>query len=389
MKQDLNQRNKLSTFFCLYLAQAVPMSFFTTALQVTMREQRFSLSAIALLQLVKLPWILKMLWSPLVDRACTTMRGYKRLIVGSELVYALLVFLAGTLNLQLNVATVILLVLLSLVASATQDIATDALAIRSTKGRERGLMNSMQSMGSFAGSLVGSGLLLVVLHRYGWNSVTQCLSLFVLVAALPLLFNKKISLQQDEDKRQRARLTDFVWFFGQRGVWRQILFLALYYMGIIGIMSNMKPYMVDLGYSMKDIGLINGVVGVASAFAVGYPTGMLVRRYGYTRVRPAVACAMLGATLLFTILSVSVPTTLWHGNSGGLHLGHEPCAPRKRGNRLYRANRINPPDGHRGRYGQRCRGRCGRIYRHVWPANRHSTGLAGIRELGIKNRNDA
>ena len=274
-----------------------------------MREQRFSLSAIALLQLVKLPWILKMLWSPLVDRACTTMRGYKRLIVGSELVYALLVFLAGTLNLQLNVATVILLVLLSLVASATQDIATDALAIRSTKGRERGLMNSMQSMGSFAGSLVGSGLLLVVLHRYGWNSVTQCLSLFVLVAALPLLFNKKISLQQDENKRQRARLTDFVWFFGQRGVWRQILFLALYYMGIIGIMSNMKPYMVDLGYSMKDIGLINGVVGVASAFAVGYPTGMLVRRYGYVRVRPAVACAMLGATLLFTILSVSVPTT--------------------------------------------------------------------------------
>jgi len=152
--------------------------------------------------------------------AGTTMRGYKRLIVGSELVYALLVFLAGTLNLQLNVATVILLVLLSLVASATQDIATDALAIRSTKGRERGLMNSMQSMGSFAGSLVGSGLLLVVLHRYGWNSVTQCLSLFVLVAALPLLFNKKISLQQDENKRQRARLTDFVWFFAQRGVWR-------------------------------------------------------------------------------------------------------------------------------------------------------------------------
>lgn len=311
MRLDKTKTFKLSTFFCLYLAQAVPMSFFTTALQVIMREQQFSLSAIALLQLVKLPWILKMLWSPMIDRACTTTRGYKRLIVGSEVVYALLILLAGVLNLQINVGTIVVLVLLSLVASATQDIGTDALAILSSQKREKALLNSMQSMGSFGGSLVGSGLLLMVLHRYGWNMVTQCLSVFVLVAVVPLLLNKNIQLQKPKDARQRARWSDFVWFFTQRGIWRQIVFLALYYMGIIGIMSTLKPYMVDLGYSMREIGVMNGVVGVASAFVVSYPAGMLVRRFGYGRTRVFFAIVMLVATSFFVVLSLGRPSTPW------------------------------------------------------------------------------
>lgn len=81
----------LSTFFSLYIAQAVPMSFFTTALQVIMREQAVSLSVIGLLQIIKLPWILKVFWSPAIDRYCNTVRNYKRAIIGAEITYALLI----------------------------------------------------------------------------------------------------------------------------------------------------------------------------------------------------------------------------------------------------------------------------------------------------------
>ncbi len=52
----------LATFFCLYIAQTIPMSFFSTVIPVMMRQENFSLSAIGLLQLIKLPWILKFLW---------------------------------------------------------------------------------------------------------------------------------------------------------------------------------------------------------------------------------------------------------------------------------------------------------------------------------------
>ena len=78
----------LATFFCLYIAQTIPMSFFSTVIPVMMRQENFSLSAIGLLQLIKLPWILKFLWSPMVDRHAVTTGDYKRWIFSSELIYA-------------------------------------------------------------------------------------------------------------------------------------------------------------------------------------------------------------------------------------------------------------------------------------------------------------
>lgn len=85
----------LPMFFCLYIAQSLPSSFFATALQVMMREAHYSLATIGLLQLVKLPWVLKFLWSPIVDRHCLTGRDFRRCIIGSECVYALFIILAG------------------------------------------------------------------------------------------------------------------------------------------------------------------------------------------------------------------------------------------------------------------------------------------------------
>lgn len=287
------------------------MSFFSTALQVLMREQAFSLTTISLLQLIKVPWILKFLWSPLVDRQCMSVKDYKRWIISSEVVYAVLILGAGLLNLETNIQLIIVLVFLSLIASATQDIATDALAILCTHKEQKSFVNSMQSMGSFGGSLLGSGVLLIVLHHYGWNLVTQCLSVFVLLAILPLILNKKIALVRPKEKSQRAKWTDFIWFFNQRKVYPQIIFLLLYYASIMGLLSVVRPYMVDLGYNMKEIGVLNGIVGISAAMVVSYPASMLIRRFGIERVKILFAVFILIATVYFTMISFSSPTKPW------------------------------------------------------------------------------
>jgi hypothetical protein len=58
---------KFPVLFSLYIAQSVPMSFFSTVVPVIMRQENYSLESIGLLQLVKLPWIIKFLWAPIVD----------------------------------------------------------------------------------------------------------------------------------------------------------------------------------------------------------------------------------------------------------------------------------------------------------------------------------
>ena len=141
----------LATFFCLYIAQTIPMSFFSTVIPVMMRQEDFSLSAIGLLQLIKLPWILKFLWSPMVDRHAVTTGDYKRWIFSSELIYAGLIFAVAFLDFHTDFYTIVALIIISFVASATQDIATDALAVLAFSRKDKSLANSMQSMGSFGG----------------------------------------------------------------------------------------------------------------------------------------------------------------------------------------------------------------------------------------------
>ena len=296
-------------FFCLYIAQSIPSSFFATALQVMMREANYSLATIGLLQLVKLPWVVKFLWSPLVDRHCLTGRDFRRCIVVSEIVYAIFIILAGHLNVTDNLYLIIFMVMLSLVASATQDIATDALAILMHTGRDKSMVNSMQSMGSFGGALIGSGVLLLVLHQFGWHMVTPFLGVFVLLMLIPLLRRKDLNIAQ-KDVRQRARLTDFASFFVQRGIWRQIGFLLLYYASIIGILSMMRPWLVDLGYSMKEIGVMSGIIGTSSAFCASFGAGFIVRRIGIFTARILFACFVLLTTLYFLgLVMLGTPTT--------------------------------------------------------------------------------
>jgi len=298
----------LATFFCLYIAQTIPMSFFSTVIPVMMRQENFTLSAIGLLQLIKLPWIVKFLWSPIVDRHTATTGDYKRWIFSSELIYAILIFSVAMLDFKADFYTILTLIIISFVASATQDIATDALAVLSFSRKDKSMVNSMQSMGSFGGSMVGSGVLLLLFHQIGWNSLLPCLAVFVLVMLLPLFFNKGIQITP-KLPQQRAKKADVLYFFTQRGIWKQIGFLFLYYSGLIGTLAMVRPWLVDLGYSVKEIGMMSGVAGTFVGFISAFAGGMIIRKMGRWRARILFAVFVLMATLYFLGLSYTQPTT--------------------------------------------------------------------------------
>lgn len=306
----MNSRNikKLVTFFCLYIAQAIPMSFFSTAIPVMMRQENFSLTSIGMLQLIKLPWVLKFLWSPYIDRTSTSLNDYKRWIFSSELVYAVLILSVSFLDFQTNFLTILTLIIISFIASATQDIATDALAVLSFNRRDKSLANSMQSMGSFGGTLIGSGVLLLLLKQLGWNNLLPYVALFVIIAIVPLYFYKGEDINPKEI-RQRAKLSDIIYFFTQRNIGKQIIFLILYYSGLIGTLAMLKPYLVDLGYGMKEIGVMVGVIGTFTGFLGSFAGGFIVRKLGryYSRILFAV-CIVLSACYFYS-LSYTVPTT--------------------------------------------------------------------------------
>ncbi|WP_321426222.1 MFS transporter [uncultured Bacteroides sp.] len=303
------QTNKLLTFFSLYIAQSVPMSLFSTLLPVLMRQDNFSLSTIGLLQLIKLPWILKVFWAPVVDKRTSDLGTYKRWIFSSEMVYAILILLVAFLDLKTNFITIFILIILSFMASATQDIATDALTALSFSRKEKSLGNSMQSMGSFAGALVGGGLLLLHYKLIGWTVLLISVSIFVMLALVPLMSYKDRKFIPKKGSTPIC-MKDLLLFFSQKGAGRQLIFLILCYSGLIGILAMVKPYMVDLGYKTGDIGFMFGIFGSLCGCLFSYIGGYVIRSFGRFYSRIIFACAILATTLLFYFLSLTTPGTI-------------------------------------------------------------------------------
>ncbi len=274
--------DKYFTLLNLYLAQSIPMSFFSTVLPVIMRMEQHSLTSIGLIQLIKLPWILKFLWAPIIDKTSDNLNKYKRWIILSEIFYAFVILCISFFSLQTNFTTIIVLMLIAFTASATQDIATDAFAILILKKEERSLGNSMQSAGSFLGTLTGSGFLLVIYHYWGWNYLLIALAGFVLLALVPLYLYKTKNRQIIETKSEIApiRFSDIFLFFSQKKQGKHIFFLFIYYTGIIGVLTMLKPWLVDLGYDVKEIGFMSGIYGAGVGALFAFLAGLVIKRIG-------------------------------------------------------------------------------------------------------------
>ncbi len=297
------RRFNLWTFFFLYIAQSIPKSFFSTIIPVIMRQENFDLSTIGIMQLIKLPWILKFLWSPYVDKKCQTTADYKRWILGSEIVYAASIFAVALMDYTVNFNTIITLIFISFAASATQDIATDALAVLSFSHKDKSMVNSMQSMGSFGGVMIGSGLLLLLFQKIGWSSLLPYVGLFVLLAIIPLVFNRGLTIKKKEPQHMACK-KDIIYFFTQKGqpIWRQIIFLFLFYSGVIGTLAMLKPYLVDMGYSTSKIGFIFGIVGTAVGFVASFIGGFIVRKIGRHHSRILFGSMILLSTIYFWVI---------------------------------------------------------------------------------------
>lgn len=255
------------------------MSFFSTVIPVIMRTKNFSLTTIGLVLLIKLPWILKFLWAPMIDKTGASVRKYKSWIFLSEIFYAMVIFGVAFLNFDVNFELIVVLMLIAFTASATQDIATDAFAILILSKEERSIGNSMQSAGSFLGTLTGSGLLLIIYHYWGWHYLLIALAGFVLLALVPLYFYTGNGKERVKPAKP-IKINDIALFFKQKKAYKRVILLTIFYSGIIGILSMVKPWLVDLGFNIKEIGILSGIHGAAFGAAFSFAAGFIVKKIG-------------------------------------------------------------------------------------------------------------
>jgi MFS family permease len=166
----LSRRQKIALLTALYLAQSLPFGFFTLALPVVLREAGYSLTAISALNFLYLPWALKFLSAPILDRVGSR-RAWLLTLQISSVAGALLL---ARLDLESSLAPVLAAAFVFNIIAVSQDVITDGLAVRILDSRERGAGNGVQVGAYRIGMILGGGLLLWVFAKSNWSVMFTC-----------------------------------------------------------------------------------------------------------------------------------------------------------------------------------------------------------------------
>ena len=309
---------RIALLLALYFAQGLPYGFQVTVLPVYLRTQGASLATIGFVGSLSLPWMLKALWAPWVDRHGNGRYGhYRSWILPLQAGLALTAFSAAFVPANALWLLLSLVFVMNLFA-ATQDIAVDGLAVRILQARELGRGNAVQVVGYKLGMLFGGGLLAWSSAYLGWRGL-----FLVMSGAMTLVFLATVMFREPPTPFQVEARTPvgMIWkrlLAAARlpGSGLLLLAVATYKTGeyLIGVMF--KPFLVDAGYALSQIGLWVGTYGMLASLAGSALAGELSRKLSLVdalivaallRVFPVLACWWLtrGAVSPAAVIAVT------------------------------------------------------------------------------------
>jgi MFS transporter, PAT family, beta-lactamase induction signal transducer AmpG len=272
-----NLRNVYLLLFSLYWAQGLPVGFMTHALPVILRAQGVSLAHIGGFGLLMLPWSIKVFWAPFVDRYGSDKWGhYRSWIIPTQLLTVIvLVFLSflpiESLNQPIYLFAFFIVLLTMNLVGATQDVATDGLAVNILKSEQQHWGNTFQVVGSRLGFIVGGGAILWALDWLNWQYTFLILALLVLLNTIPILFfneplKEKLLIQQTSEKFSFRLIRNYLKYFSETPLlWRWLWVLITFKIadGLSGPL--LKPLMVDMGLTFSQIGIYVTMLGAFAA----------------------------------------------------------------------------------------------------------------------------
>ena len=299
-------RHKLTLLSALYFVEGIPWGFQSQALPIYLRTHHESLTFIGLVNILSLPWMLKTVWAPCVDRFGSRRFGRRKSwIVPMQGLLALSCLGAAFASAHHSLAALLVLVLAMNACAATMDIAVDALAVDVLKEHELGTGNITQVVGYKVGSLVSGGLLVWATASAGWTWLFVWMAALVATVAVITFFVREPTAASVGNAHHGLVLPmkDIVVLvkraMSRRGTAAFVAFIATYKLGEQLVDAMFKPFLVDSGFSAAQVGLWVGTFGMMASLTGSFLGGILA-----SRASPFHAVAVSAVLRLLPLLAV-------------------------------------------------------------------------------------
>lgn len=306
----------------LYVMQAMPATLVREVATLLYKDLGIPNARIALwVGFLALPWMLKMLWGPVVDLNFTR----RRWVLGAQVaILAGLAGLAGVLRLPAFFPVSLGFLFLLAFASSTHDIALDGLYLLALTKPQQAAFVGVQSASFKAGRLLCTGGLVFLagmLQKTGTSIVgswTLVVTLLAMVYGAGAVYARVFLPRLESDVPVGSRehfWPAFVTFVRQPRIVAVLAFIMFYRLGEAMVTIVAPLFMRDarevggMGLSIAEIGVINGVAGIVGIILGGIAGGAIISRFGLRRsFWPLVVC-MHAPNLLYVWAAFTHPPT--------------------------------------------------------------------------------
>ena len=188
-------RARVLTLCALYVAQGIPWGFITVTFVTYLAVEGVGAGQLAfLLTLGTLPWSVKFLWGPIIDRYQFPEMGKRRpwiLIAQSGMIVVLSSMLLIP-NMSSNVTIVGIMFLVYNIFTALQDVSTDALAVDVLEPHEFEKVNSYMFTSKAVGGIIGGAGLGTIIGFVGIKgAIVLQIPILVVIMLVPLFMTER------------------------------------------------------------------------------------------------------------------------------------------------------------------------------------------------------
>ena len=304
-------RRFVSIFF-LGISAGLPLALVFGTLTIWMAKVGVDKTTVGLFSAVTLPYVLKFLWAPAIDRApfplLARFLGQRRgWTVATQLALMPAIAAMAMTDPAANKWLMALFALLVSFCSASQDIVIDAYRVELLEEEKIGAGASMYIFGYRFGLLIAGAGALNMVGGLGWNVVYLIMAALILIGLVTILLSREpVHGTDEETKAREQRVADYLaqrpelsggraamlaWLYGAvvspfidfmtRPQWVVILlFIVFYKLGdsMAGVMTGY--FMVELEFTEAEIGNVGKAIGFAATMLGIVIGGWLMAKLG-------------------------------------------------------------------------------------------------------------
>lgn len=282
-----------------YLLTGDTLSAWMTSAGVDLRK-------VGLYALVGLPYSLKFLWSPLLDRFRLPLLGRRR---GWMLAFQLLlcagIAAMGSLSFASSLLPIAVAATTVAFLSASQDIVCDAYRTDLLARSERAAGVATFVLGYRLAMVLAGGFALVLAQHTSWRATYFAMAAVMLVGVLTTWRAPEPAASTPPATLRAAVVAPWLDYFRRRGAIAILLFVSLYRIGDTVANLMVTPFLLKHGFDQDTVGVVYKIVGTAATIAGALGGGALVARLGLYRSLVIFGCAQALAGLGYSALALA------------------------------------------------------------------------------------